>query len=372
MTESGIVGKRAWCLQERHLSPRLLHLLDNGVVMYECAQGTFSTNAPLLFDLPVEKSSVPFPKLALARRLIEIPDKDASRTVILMTHWHQILIEYQNRALTFNQDNLTALAGIAESMQARTDWIYLSGIWKHDIPRGMLWERTAADVDGSHSSHRRFDRYQAPSWSWSSVEGSTKMAPEMISSFGEIVGVHSKRSRKTIGDPAAHLSLVSDFSVKTPTPFVEHWGATPLPEGSALLLNAILMECQCTGEGMQRDLVAYEYGESSIKARGRIHFDVSSEAFNVTVWCLPLVVNQVARVPPGSDSGLVYPSSKECLGIGLRKVKGELALEDWQMEDLESEGEDDNAFQRVGFVRLTLTEGAWKDYVPEAQLVRIQ
>ena len=77
-------------------------------------------------------------KLARARRLIEIPSEDASHPDILMSYWHQILVEYQNRALTYNEDNLRALAGIAEFMQARTDWIYLSGIWKHDIARGVL------------------------------------------------------------------------------------------------------------------------------------------------------------------------------------------------------------------------------------------
>jgi hypothetical protein len=368
MLESGVVGKRAWCLQERHLSPRLLHILDNGVVIFECSRAQWSTNAPNLFGLPGEATS--HRKIANSKRWIDIANE--LKHDILLLHWHDFLREYQNRALTYNEDNLTALAGIAEYMQARTGWKYLSGIWKQDIVRGMLWESKGFEFR-SEPSHVRFSRYHAPTWSWGSVSGSTRTIPEMIDNNGETIHVESWHTEKSGEDPGQHVSLVSEISID----FAPTAGpVTPLSIDSTIELRGILIEYQCIAQGGQCGLVTNltEVGieEAILLQQGKITFDVPSEAYDGALWCLPLVVNQFS---PSSGGNLPCssqaPSPRSCLGIGLQKVSPQLMPEEKRVGRLEGKDEAIHTFRRVGLVRLTLRKRFWVDLLPEARLLRM-
>jgi hypothetical protein len=74
---------------------------------------------------------------------------------------------YSECHLTKDEDKLTALAGVANSVQEflqlpQED--YLAGLWRPYLKMDLLWHINAG---GS-----RFDAYHAPSWSWDSVEGS--------------------------------------------------------------------------------------------------------------------------------------------------------------------------------------------------------
>jgi hypothetical protein len=311
--------------------------------------------------------------------LIEIPGEQTTNSNALTNYWHIILAEYQNRVLKFDKDNLTALVGAAEYMQGRADWIYLSGGWKHDIPRGLLWERTVAD--GSHPLNGRFDHCHAPSWSWSSVDGSTKMAPEMFDAVGMVIDLQMNPRTYRMTTRDTYCTLIYNVSLEISA--MEGWGINPLPESAALqLYGRVLIECQCTGEGPQCKIAAYR--GSVIRARGSIWFDVPSKTHEDSVWCLPLASvakknkplvqtpanpganpqksssikdrlqdafrNISSRLRPkpsvtamthkGGEDG-DPPSSLKCLRIGLRKI-----------------GTD---FQRVGFVRLTLLDRSMMD-----------
>ena len=48
--------------------------------------------------------------------------------------------DYTYRALTFPQDRLVALAGLAEKHKHGTEDKYLAGLWKSDLPRALLWQ----------------------------------------------------------------------------------------------------------------------------------------------------------------------------------------------------------------------------------------
>src|SRR5438270_7142974 len=49
LLEDGLLGSRAWCLQERQLSPRMFHFFDCGMMMWECCCLIGSLGGPVLF-----------------------------------------------------------------------------------------------------------------------------------------------------------------------------------------------------------------------------------------------------------------------------------------------------------------------------------
>ena len=139
--EGGPISRRAWCLQERHLSPRVLHILDNGVMLFEC-ESIHSTNLqgchlPFIdaADEPQQECEE-VPK-TYWKRAVDL--KAATYTSNYLSYWHEMLDDFQKRHLTCGSDNLVAMNGLAVIFQEMTGFTYLAGLWKEDLPRGLLW-----------------------------------------------------------------------------------------------------------------------------------------------------------------------------------------------------------------------------------------
>jgi hypothetical protein len=75
---------------------------------------------------------------------------------------------YSARNLTYENDKLPAVSGLAASVNAILgEDIYLAGIWEKDLIRGVLWTPASA-ATGASSSNRVPN---IPSWSWASYPG---------------------------------------------------------------------------------------------------------------------------------------------------------------------------------------------------------
>jgi hypothetical protein len=81
--------------------------------------------------------------------------------------WNCVVSIYSQCELTFEQDKLVGLAGVARAMKVQMGCDYLAGMWRTELERNLLWS-----VD---STFRRPREYRAPSWSWASVEGRIKI-----------------------------------------------------------------------------------------------------------------------------------------------------------------------------------------------------
>lgn len=161
----GPVSKRAWCLQERRLASRVLHMCHHQIV-YECAKARhvesevspadeFVQDEYQLFHIPRNDNS-------------ELSRGKASAKVGNMLQWYAIVEDYMTRNLTVASDKLVAIAGLAETVNRHLKSRYLAGLWEKQVHVGLCWEIAE---EGKGKALKRCAEYRAPSWSWASVDG---------------------------------------------------------------------------------------------------------------------------------------------------------------------------------------------------------
>jgi hypothetical protein len=162
--------KRAWTLQERLLSPRVL-IFGSYDIYWECKTEQ------------IGKTGERIPE-ALCFRLSPKPtDQD----------WHNIVKDYTCRMLTNETDKLPALAGLAAAYGQATGKSYMAGLWRQSLLEDLLWEQGTWE-DGNEVEPSVPARYRAPSWSWASLDGNIskpsthKMSfcTEVLSTFQDV------------------------------------------------------------------------------------------------------------------------------------------------------------------------------------------
>ena len=175
---------RGWTFQERLLSKRVLHFTARKI-FWECrvANATEENEPPLdpgyrtpwlregcyCESGPLVKQNVGASNACfdtwysiISKYAVELPSRGRELTVS----------RYSSRELSYETDVLPALSGLAHSFKAIhgvekvTDTNdYLAGIWRNDLPKGLLWSLH----DSSDAS--RHTQYIAPTWSWASMKG---------------------------------------------------------------------------------------------------------------------------------------------------------------------------------------------------------
>jgi hypothetical protein len=152
--------KRGWVLQERMLSPRILHFTERQLFWEcwtKCASESIPTELPDSYCGQLKKWPV---------RAVDCPD-DYSRRLALQAEWPGIVAAYSNTALTKDKDKLIAISGIAKQMLEMwggSPEDYLAGLWRDSIHHELLWR-----VDlWARPVRPKYDR--APSWSWASLD----------------------------------------------------------------------------------------------------------------------------------------------------------------------------------------------------------
>ncbi|KAK3375000.1 heterokaryon incompatibility protein [Podospora didyma] len=167
------INQRAWTLQEALLSKRILHYTADEMV-WEC---TTRRECECRLGRPVALDDSP-------TRLFR--NVDLFRTLTLAgayQEWRNLLPVFAERRLSFDDDKLSALSGMADQFSRMCATVfgitdrYLAGLWEGDLPRGLLW----TVEDDSHytreQSFRRPRAWRAPSWSWAAVEAPIALNP---------------------------------------------------------------------------------------------------------------------------------------------------------------------------------------------------
>ena len=145
--------ERAWVLQERLMSPRVVHFFKHEVA-WECGRGTLCQCSDIR---PTGKSEYR-----------QTPLQSSSPAIC--AQWRQLVEIYSCLKLSFLSDKLPALSGLAKQMtRKRPGARYLAGVWSDSLEMDLLWTRwrrpsMLSGIDGASAIRR------APSWSWVAID----------------------------------------------------------------------------------------------------------------------------------------------------------------------------------------------------------
>ena len=180
--EAGRLSERAWGLQERICSPRILHFgttqmlwqcnrtiwtEDNlGLQTYMDLGRSIRTWKVLFFPIKLEDH------VGVNRTLAE--EYEALKRT-LEDMWSNAIIPdyYSGKLLTHWDDKLMAIAGLAKKIwQQDPSLQYVAGHWREGLPTSLLWYASTPS--------RRIAPYVAPSWSWASLQGRVQMDEDIV------------------------------------------------------------------------------------------------------------------------------------------------------------------------------------------------
>jgi Heterokaryon incompatibility protein (HET) len=168
------LSARAWVVQERFHSPRVLHFTADQL-FWECAElfacETFPEGLPACYD---NKSSWHY-RANMSLAPIHQRDKPQHYEI-----WGRICEDYSKGKLTHSSDKLIAFSGIVREFQSRLPSDkYLAGMWKGDLVSGLLWSVVGMPVQANNTRDDGVPSYigapptptfRAPSWSWLSID----------------------------------------------------------------------------------------------------------------------------------------------------------------------------------------------------------
>ncbi|KAJ1334082.1 HET domain-containing protein [Microdochium nivale] len=172
------LNTRGWVLQERLLSPRVLHFAKNQL-FWECREHSAAECYPDRLPRSV-RNSLPamFKKLDPASRSKNLHRRGGNGDESMFYHqvWNSIVRAYSATRLTHGSDKLIALSGVAKYFAPRIGDVYVVGMWRKYLASSLLWHvKDEAQGDGSASN--RPEVYRAPSFSWASVDGQVVTEP---------------------------------------------------------------------------------------------------------------------------------------------------------------------------------------------------
>jgi hypothetical protein len=199
---AGPLSTRAWTLQERVLSSRILSFGTHELI-WECETALECECQGKLSQLDSKSQGF---KGSQFKGLLAIPTGNLSREDQernFARQWRLIVTEYTKRSLTVSSDKLPALSGLASvafetrlggsvreeslprvvgSASGTRNQMYLAGLWRADLTHDLLWTPVLGDRVTSLLSRSCQKGYRAPSWSWAAVDGPVEWkVPENLS-----------------------------------------------------------------------------------------------------------------------------------------------------------------------------------------------
>jgi hypothetical protein len=145
--------RRGWVLQERHLSPRIIHYARDQI-FWECNSSFLSEYGTTDWELHIHGQE----HLGCYHQ----PPLKRGSQYSPHASWRLLIENYTKLNFTKESDLLPALAGMAEhQMRLRPGDTYIAGMWKNSLLEDLLFK----------NSRGRRSNSNAPTWSWASWEG---------------------------------------------------------------------------------------------------------------------------------------------------------------------------------------------------------
>jgi Heterokaryon incompatibility protein (HET) len=168
--EQSPTNTRAWILQERALSPRILHY-GNEQMFWECRSFELSE------DGSIHSRGLSGPQRGFGAKLWMLTDSDhglktddARHENMIRYEWQTLVEAYAKRKLTRPSDKLPAISGLAHRAPAVFRSKYCAGLWESGVRRSLDWVVS--------NPSEPLEEYRAPSWSWAAVDSKVSFTDE--------------------------------------------------------------------------------------------------------------------------------------------------------------------------------------------------
>ncbi|KAI0198345.1 heterokaryon incompatibility protein-domain-containing protein [Astrocystis sublimbata] len=186
--EMSTLDSRVWAYQERVMAPRTLRFTSNEIVwecreLQQCQRCTDSgfreprarrkrytqvlNHKETFAQIHTDRSSDTAGKAQLYR-LDSTAMERMSTKLQFEILWTRVLLDYSKTNLSYDEDKLSALAGIAASPQQHLGLEASFGMWHIIFIDELLWQ------PGTKAG-RRIALEKVPSWSWIKMEGSVSV-----------------------------------------------------------------------------------------------------------------------------------------------------------------------------------------------------
>jgi hypothetical protein len=193
------LNNRTWVLQEQVLSRRSLTFTSNRLV-WRCA--TMSTSEKYPLGMP-HAPNISTDNNRLLHCIIN-NFEPGKLDIDIYTCWYRMVAEVTSRELTYEDDRLSAIAGVAKRFAAIANDDYYAGLWRGDLLTGILW------ISSTLTPMQTKKAARAPSWSWASVNTSV--------SYVDVLSAGCDASHVPIS-PLLDILDVSDPSTCAEHPF---------------------------------------------------------------------------------------------------------------------------------------------------------
>ncbi|KAK3402148.1 heterokaryon incompatibility protein-domain-containing protein [Sordaria brevicollis] len=165
-----LVNTRGWVLQERVLSPRVLHFGKRQII-WECCEHSAAESFPAGVHPRIFESQH---TLSKERDLFfdtkrTYADREGEELKLYYL-WANLVESYSACKLTFQSDKLVACSGLAKIIQARIKDKYVVGMWRRYLEHELLWVPRPLGASQKKTNH-------LPSWTWASLDGRCERDP---------------------------------------------------------------------------------------------------------------------------------------------------------------------------------------------------
>lgn len=177
--DNGPVNTRGWVLQERLMSPRVLHFCHDQVG-WECAchniSQTATSDKKQISNTTGNDSRYHDIIAGIQRRMLDANDGTdgvCPTTYSPIDLWDAVVNAYTKTTVSFSKDKLVALSGLAKIIFKETKCAYVAGLWRTHLASQLLWyiEPAFDHRDRSFSNPATFGAtYRAPSFSWAAID----------------------------------------------------------------------------------------------------------------------------------------------------------------------------------------------------------
>jgi len=322
--DQNFLARRAWVLQEQVL-PRRSIIFSKNRLIWRCP--TLSTNEKYPLGMPrapmasIDNSR--FLHCMLNRLNFSMPK---GPVIDSYTCWYRLVEDFTSRNLTYEEDRLPAIAGIAKRFGEAENDSYHAGLWRHDFIFGLLW-RASVDVTRKAKSAR------APSWSWASINGAVNYSDPMAS-----------RHHRSL---APMPPLIDILDVSDPITCAEHpFGVTS--RASLTLSGVLLVVVQ--NEHEDSGLALVENGTLLVDDISHIYPDVHYSSRPDRLVYLPVYVRRDSEHRDIENIGELYTASwTKSLETGIDEFDGFSTLYCLILQAIEG---NQDMYSRVGLCTL--------------------